>query len=334
MRDTGTCKWWLDELISSLYYRTSARELKRLDSLLRGLLYAHFSESLSGLATIRAYGEQDRFVRENAYYADLNNRSYFLTTVNQRWLSVRLDALGSLIVFSVAVMAASGGGGISPAEIGLTLTYMTQLVQVLGMCTRQLSEVENNMNAVERLLAFSTSLPQEASHIEPAPDGWPREGSIRFEDVDMSYRPGLPTVLKQVSLDIAAGERVGVVGRTGAGKSSITVALFRLCELSGGRISIDGVDIASIGLDALRRNVAIIPQDPVLFSGTLRSNLDSFGVYTDAELHDAMKRAHLSERFALDTVIADEGSNLSVGERSLVSLARALVKRVSFLWSY
>lgn len=226
------------------------------------------------------------------------------------------------------MMAASGTSGISPSEIGLALTYMTQLVQVLGMCTRQLSEVENNCNSVERLLSFSTSLPQEADHTKPAPAAWPAHGAIEFDEVDMAYRPGLPTVLKGVSLSIRGGERIGVVGRTGSGKSSLTVALYRLCELSDGGISIDGVDIASVGLDALRSSIAIIPQDPVLFSGDLRSNLDSFGVYTDAELYDAMKRAHLPERFKLDTAIADEGSNLSVGERSLVSLARALVKKV------
>lgn len=226
------------------------------------------------------------------------------------------------------MMAASGTSGISPSEIGLALTYMTQLVQVLGMCTRQMSEVENNCNSVERLLSFSTSLPQEADHSRPAPQGWPEHGAIRFDDIDMAYRPGLPTVLKSVSLGIRAGERIGVVGRTGSGKSSLTVALYRLCELSAGTISIDGIDIAQVGLDALRSSIAIIPQDPVLFSGDLRSNLDSFGVYTDAELHDAMKRSHLPERFTLDTPIADEGSNLSVGERSLVSLARALVKKV------
>lgn len=252
----------------------------------------------------------------------------FLTTVNQRWLSIRLDFCGGCLVFAVAIMAATGGGGIRPAEIALCLTYMVGIVQILGMVTRQSAEVENNMNAVERILAYSTSLPQE-KHADVAPPAeWPR-GHIQFDKVALSYRPGLPLVLKGISLDIQAGERIGIVGRTGAGKSSITIALFRLCELASGSISIDGIDVSTLNLQALRSNISIIPQDPVLFSGTLRSNLDPFDRHTDAELHDAIRRSHLPSRCTLDMVIADEGSNLSIGERSLVSLARALVRNVS-----
>ncbi|KAL7419852.1 hypothetical protein Q5752_005768 [Cryptotrichosporon argae] len=334
----------------ALYYRTSARELKRLDSMLRSLLYSHYSESLSGLATIRAYGETARFIRENGYYMDLEDRAYLLTATNQRWLSVRLDFMGALLVFAVAIMCANGGGGLSASEIALCLTYMTSITQVLGM---------RIMNAVERILYYSDgSLPQEPSHDEgevmPAP-AWPEHGKIQFDNVVMSYREGLPPVLKSISFDIAAGERVGIIGRTGAGKTSITVALYRLAEISSGAIRIDGVDVAQLALRDLRSKIAIIPQDPVLFSGTLRSNLDPFDLHDDAALHDAMQRACLlddgsalspgpgageglgagaratasapsGKRLTLDSAIEDEGANLSVGERSLVSLARALVK--------
>lgn len=321
-----------------MFYRASAREIKRLDGLLRGLLYSHISEALSGLATIQAYGEVPRFIKDNNYYIDLENRAYILTATNQRWLGVRLDFLGGLMVFAVAVMVAKGGGGILPSEIGLCLTYMTSLVQVFGMVVRQSAEVENNMNAVERILWYtdSNSLPQEPpaeiGETKPA-QSWPAEGHITFNHAVMSYRPELLPALKDVSFDIRGGEKVGIVGRTGAGKTSITVALYRLSSLTSGRITIDDIDIASLGLQDLRSRIAIIPQDPVLFSGTLRTNLDPFEQHEDQRLYDALRRASLidsdpstAKRYGLDMTIEEEGSNLSVGERSLVSLARALVK--------
>ncbi|ODO00356.1 hypothetical protein I350_06992 [Cryptococcus amylolentus CBS 6273] len=324
----------------AMYYRTSSRELKRLDSMLRSLLYSHFSESLSGIATIRAYSETPRFIKDNTYYVDLENRAYLLTATNQRWLSVRLDFLGALLVFAVAIMCAKGGGGITASEIALCLTYLTSVTQVLGMVTRQSAEVENNMNAVERVLWYSNAneLPQEAAHHLPSTDPpmtWPGQGAVEFKDAVMSYRPGLPPVLKGLSLSISAGEKVGIIGRTGAGKTSITMALFRLVELTSGSISIDSHPIDSVGLSTLRSRIAIIPQDPVLFSGTVRSNLDPFMEKEDVVLWDALKRAKLvgeggrekdEKTFGLDSVIEEEGSNLSVGERSLLSLARALVK--------
>ncbi|KAL1410097.1 hypothetical protein Q8F55_004100 [Vanrija albida] len=333
----------LGYLYFAQYYRTSAREMKRLDSMLRSLLYAHFSESLSGLATIRAYGETSRFIKENSWYMDLQDRAYLLTSANQRWLAVRLDFLGAILVFAVAVMAAAGGGGLTPAQIGLCLTYMTQITQLLGMVTRQSAEVENNMNAVERIMYYSDGgLPQEAAYnVEPEPQNWPSAGNIKLDKVVMSYRKGLPPVLKGISAEFKSGEKIGIIGRTGAGKTSITVALYRLAELTSGKITIDDVDISSLGLQTLRSHIAIIPQDPVLFSGTLRSNLDPFDLYEDERLYDALKRACLIDesghdgadpaaaragRFTLDMAIDDEGSNLSIGERSLVSLARALVK--------
>nr|XP_019004389.1 uncharacterized protein I203_02506 [Kwoniella mangroviensis CBS 8507]OCF67850.1 hypothetical protein I203_02506 [Kwoniella mangroviensis CBS 8507] len=325
----------------AMFYRTSSREVKRLDSMLRSLLYSHFSESLSGIATIRAYGETDRFVKENAYYMDLEDRAYLLSATNQRWLSIRLDFLGACLVFAVAIMSAKGGGGLTPSQIALCLTYLTSITQVLGMVTRQSAEVENNMNAVERVLwyADTTSVPQEAAHgiheTTPA-DSWPQEGAIDFENVVMSYRPGLPPVLKGLSLSVRAGEKIGIIGRTGAGKTSITMALFRLVEMSSGSIKIDGVDISKLGLNALRSRIAIIPQEPILFSGTIRTNLDPFNLYDDAVLYDALSRSCVigdktsgqQQSLHLDSVIEEEGQNLSVGQRSLVSLARALVKNV------
>ncbi|KAH7335823.1 ABC protein [Rhizoctonia solani] len=322
------------------FYRASARELKRLDSNLRSLLYSHFSESLTGLATIRAYGEVDRFLRDNKYYIDLENRALFLVSTNQRWLAIRLDFLGSLLVFSAGVMSVVGIHGVSASEIGLVLSTLTSLVQSIGMMTRQSAEVENYMNSVERLLQYTTSgdIPQEKPYVlidSAPPKSWPTHGAIEFRDLVMSYRPGLPPVLRGVSLRVRGGEKIGVVGRTGAGKSSLMAALFRIVELTSGSILVDGLDIGQMGLSAVRSKIAIIPQEAGIFSGTIRSNMDPFSEYDDATLHDALRRSHLlgqsMSSLSLDSSIAAEGANLSVGQRSLLSLARALVKQSKIL---
>ncbi|KAH9945256.1 P-loop containing nucleoside triphosphate hydrolase protein [Epithele typhae] len=337
---------------AAIFYRASARELKRLDAVLRSSLYSHFSESLSGLATIRAYGETERFIVENRTRVDIENRAYWLTVANQRWLGIRLDMMGILLSFVVAMLTVGTRFSISPSQTGVVLSYILSVQQAFGWLVRQTAEVENDFNSVERLVHYTLELEQESPHLIPerqpkAP--WPAQGTIELKDVVMKYRPGLPAVLKGMTMSVRPGEKIGIVGRTGAGKSSIMTALFRLVELSGGSIVIDGVDISAIGLDDLRKALAIIPQDPLLFSGTLRSNLDPFGVHDDAQLWDALKRAHVVEdrkiesapqsvedgsegsltpinRFTLDSPIEDEGGNLSIGQRSLVSLARALVK--------
>ncbi|KAG8702705.1 hypothetical protein FRC09_004597 [Ceratobasidium sp. 395] len=337
---------------AALFYRSSARELKRLDAILRSSLYGHFSESLSGLATIRAYDEVGRFREENRRHMDIENRAYWLTVTNQRWLGIRLDFLGTILTFCVAILAVAARFSLSPSQIGVALSYILLVQQSFGWMVRQSAEVENDMNGVERILHYAQRVEQEAPYEIPdkePPASWPENGEVELKDVVMSYRPGLPAVLRGLSLRVKGGEKIGIVGRTGAGKSSIMAALYRIVELTSGSILLDGVDISQIGLHTLRKNIAIIPQDPLLFSGTLRSNLDPFGVYDDARLWDALKRAYLVDRpttvqvnedgedvpsgaqtpvnrFTLDTVIEEEGGNLSVGQRSLVSLARALVK--------
>ncbi|KAG7451077.1 ABC protein [Guyanagaster necrorhizus] len=325
------------------FYRASAREMRRLDGMLRSVLYAHLSESLTGLPTIRAYREIPRFLNDNCFYIDLENRALILTVTNQRWLAVRLDALGAVLVLCAAVFAVVGVSGISPAEIGLVLTYSTTLTQLCGMVTRQSAEVENYMNAVERVLSYSKGevVDQEAPYQTDADKSTTQltHGSIQFRDVAMSYRPGMPQVLRGITLDIQGGEKIGIVGRTGAGKSSLMLTLLRIVEYSG-EIHIDRDDISKMGLKSLRSKMAIIPQDV----GTVRSTLDPFSIYDDAKLWDALKRSFLVDehpptansstteveihqnRITLDTVVEPEGLNFSVGQRSLLSLARALVK--------
>lgn len=219
---------------------------------------------------------------------------------------------------------------------------MVTVQQSFSWLVRQLAEVENDMVGAERVMYYANNLEQEGAHeIEgkKPPADWPREGSIQFNKVVMKYREELPFVLKGLELDIHPAEKIGIVGRTGAGKSSIMVALFRMAELASGSIVIDGQDISQMGLADLRSRISIIPQDPLLFSGTIRSNIDPFNTHTDAELYDVLRRAHLipsstsasgtdtpTTRFNLDYAVEEEGNNLSVGERSLVSLARALVR--------
>lgn len=312
----------------ALYYRRSARELKRLDSMLRSAHYAHFSESLGGMSTVRAYGEDERFVAENARRLDIQNRAFLLTRANMMWLESRLGWLGVGLMLIVALLCVfAGGRTINAAQIGMCLTFMSSISGALQGLVHVSIEIEQSMNSVERITHYC-GIPQEAAYEGAAPAAWPCEGGIQFNKSVMAYRPGLPAVLKGVSLAVQPGERVGIVGRTGAGKTSITVALYRLVELMSGSVTIDGVDIATIGLRPLRQAISIIPQDPVLFSGTLRSNLDPFEQHDDIELYDALDRAGLAGR-SLDAMVDVGGSNLSIGERSLVSLARAFVKRAA-----
>ncbi|KAI0806352.1 ABC protein [Irpex lacteus] len=313
----------------SAFYRSSAREMKRIDSMLRSFLYAHFAESLS-------YGVVDRFLQNNMYYTDLEDRAAFLTVTTK-----------GMMTFVVGILAVVGVSGINPAQIGLVLTYTTSLTQICSMLTRQSAEVENYMASVETVTHYSHggNIAQEAPHeikdTQPPPE-WPEHGAIEFNEIAMRYRPGLPLVLKGLSLSIRGGEKIGVVGRTGAGKSSLMLALFRIVELTSGTITVDGVDISKIGLRDLRKKIAIIPQD--VSTCTIRSNLDPFSMYDDAQLWDALRRSYLVDpitdddsekdglkdqnksRYTLDSTVESDGANLSVGERSLLSLARALVK--------
>ncbi|KAF7327458.1 ABC protein [Mycena kentingensis (nom. inval.)] len=332
------------------FYSSSALELKRLDAMLRSILYAHISESLTGLPTIRSYGEIARFVEQNKAYIDLENRALLLTVTGQRWLAIRLDACGAIMVFTVALFAIVGVSGISPAQVGLVLTYTTQLTQLCAMVTRSTAELENYMNSVERVVHYSRKdlIPQEGAYESDKdhnlPPEWPSRGAIEFKNVEMRYRAGMPKVLHGISLRINPGQKIGVVGRTGAGKSSLALTLLRIVEFEG-QILVDDVDISGIGLKDLRNNIAIIPQEPTLFSGTVRSVLDPFGRFDDTRLWDALRRAYLvgsgtstpldiidasehqrRNRIDLETVVEIDGANLSVGERSLLSLARALVK--------
>jgi ATP-binding cassette subfamily C (CFTR/MRP) protein 1 len=325
-------------VFSASYYRASAREMKRFESVLRSSLFAKFSEGLSGTACIRAYGLQDRFIVDIRKAIDEMNSAYFLTFSNQRWLSLRLDTIGNMLVFTTGILVVTSRFNVSPSISGLVLSYILSIVQMMQFTVRQLAEVENGMNATERLHYYGTELEEEAPlHTIEVRKSWPEKGEIIFDDVQMRYRDGLPLVLQGLTMHVAGGERIGVVGRTGAGKSSIMSTLFRLVELSGGSITVDGVDIGKVGLHDLRSRLAIIPQDPTLFRGTIRSNLDPFNEHTDLELWSALRQSDLVSdeaslddkspgRIHLDGIVEEEGLNFSLGQRQLMALARALVR--------
>jgi ABC-type multidrug transport system fused ATPase/permease subunit len=312
--------------------------MKRFEAVFRSNVFAKFSEGLSGTASIRAYGLQDSFVKSIREAIDEMNSAYYLTFSNQRWLSTRLDMIGNLLVFTTGVLVVTSRFNVSPSIAGLVLSYVLALVQMLQFTVRQLAEVENGMNSTERLHYYGTQLEEEAPlHTIDVPDTWPEKGEIVFDNVEMRYRENLPLVLQGLTMHVAGGERIGVVGRTGAGKSSIMSTLFRLVEISGGSITIDGLDISKIGLHDLRSRLAIIPQDPTLFRGTIRSNLDPFNEHTDLELWSALRQSDLVSadaslddkspgRIHLDGIVEEEGLNFSLGQRQLMALARALVR--------
>jgi ABC-type multidrug transport system fused ATPase/permease subunit len=271
------------------YYLRSSRELKRLDSVSRSPIYAHFQESLGGISTIRAFRQQDRFELENEWRVDGNLRAYFPSISANRWLAVRLEFIGAIVILAAAgfaVIAVASGTPLSAGMVGLAMSYGLQITTSLNWIVRQTVEVETNIVSVERVLEYA-QLPSEAPeiiHRNRPPVSWPSRGEVEFSNYSARYREGLDLVLKNVSLDIKSHEKIGVVGRTGAGKSSLTLALFRIIEPDTGNISLDGLNTSTIGLLDLRRRLAIIPQDAALFEGTIRDNLDPGHVHDDTEL--------------------------------------------------
>ncbi|RDL39375.1 putative multidrug resistance protein [Venustampulla echinocandica] len=323
------------------YYLRTSRELKRLDSVSRSPIYAHFQESLGGITTIRAYRQQARFAMENEWKASLLRSVSALLGFGSisdscnRWLAVRLEFLGSIIILSAAgfaIVSVSSGSKLSASMVGLAMSYALQITQSLNWIVRQTVEVETNIVSVERVLEYAR-LPSEAPEVIPRHRpavSWPAAGSVQFNNYSTRYREGLPLVLNNIDLDIKPHEKIGVVGRTGAGKSSLTLALFRIIEAAEGNISIDSLNTSTIGLLDLRRRLAIIPQDAALFEGTVRDNLDPGHVHDDTELWSVLEHARLKDHVAsmnggLEAKIHEGGSNLSQGQRQLVSLARALL---------
>ncbi|MBA0771803.1 hypothetical protein Gotri_007275, partial [Gossypium trilobum] len=317
----------------------TSREVKRLDSITRSPIYAQFGEALNGLSSIRAYKACERVAKVNGKSMDNNIRFTLANSSSNRWLTIRLETLGGLMIWLTATFAVLQNGKAEnqaafASTMGLLLSYSLNITSLLSGVLRQASQAENSLNAVERVGSY-INLPSEAPDVIEShrpPPGWPSSGSIQFEDVVLRYRPELPPVLCGLSFTTSPSEKIGIVGRTGAGKSSMLNALFRIVELEKGRILIDGCDISRFGLSDLRKALSIIPQSPVLFSGTVRLNLDPFNEHNDADLWEALERAHLKDvirrnSFGLDAEVLESGENFSVGQRQLLCLARALLRR-------
>ena len=325
-------------IIQDLFRRTS-RELKRVDAVSRSPLYAHFTETLDGMAVIRAYGAEDRMRADNEGKLDTNISVVLLYFQTNRWLSLRLESLSAVLVLAAAVFAILSRDSLQASLVGLSLSYALTFAQQLGQLVRFSTMAENTFNSVERVLEYIDVDEEAPLAVEDGapPPSWPQRGEVTFDAVQLKYRPDLPPVLKGVSFTLGAGEKVGLVGRTGAGKSTVFQGLYRIVEPSGGRISIDGVDVSTLGLHDLRRRaLAIIPQEPTLFSGTVRSNLDPFDEHSDADVWRALAKAQLAgmvkrQPEQLGMVLYEGGSNLSVGQRQLLCLARALLRHTKVL---
>ncbi|KAJ2115595.1 hypothetical protein IW146_002186 [Coemansia sp. RSA 922] len=340
-----------------VYYLNATRELKRLDSISMAPLLSLFSELITGVESIRAFGAQNQYTMEAMNRVDVHNRPYYLLWAANRWLCSRIELLGCLVAFSTTILILYSLDTIDAGLAGFVLMYAISFSDYMLWFIRNYCDCEISMNSVERVTQYMT-LEQEASMFSAAdckpPSDWPTSGSVNVEDLVVEYVPGTP-VIRGISFSVKHGEKIGVVGRTGAGKSTLSLAFMRFIEATQGRVILDNVDISKIGLEDLRRNVTIIPQDPTLFNGTIRFNLDPFAEFSDDLLWDALKRSHLVhdspstsgttspvveaadgecvvDRMSgifksLDAEIKENGQNLSLGQRQLVALARALVRR-------
>ncbi|XP_041086709.1 multidrug resistance-associated protein 1-like isoform X3 [Polyodon spathula] len=323
--------------IQSFYVATSC-QLRRLESVSRSPIYTHFNESVQGASIIRAFGEQPRFILQTNQRVDENQKSYFPRFVATRWLAVNLEFLGNSIVLSAAIFSVMAKGTLSPGIVGLSVSHALQVTGILSWIVRSWTDVENNIVSVERVKEYADTPKEAAWTLEnsPLPPAWPQTGTIELRGYGLQYRKGLEWALKDISIHIQEREKVGIVGRTGAGKSSLALGIFRILEAAKGEIYIDGINIAEIGLHELRSRITIIPQDPVLFSGTLRMNLDPFDAYSDEEVWNSLELAHLKNFVSglpdrLNHECSEGGENLSLGQRQLVCLARALLRKTKIL---
>lgn len=348
-------------------FMPGSRELKRLSSTARSPIFSHVQESITGVETIRAYGEQKRFIHEIRVKVD--NLTKIQQTVQgaNRWLSMRLQGIAALIVLAsslLILLSIYRGRGFSPSMVGFIMSYVFSSTSTLNAIIRLWAEVETQAVGLERLIEYG-NLPSEAELViedNRPPEQWPEHGGIEFNNYSTRYRAELDPVLIDISLKIRPGEKVGIVGRTGAGKSSLTLALFRLIEPYGGNITIDLINTSEIGLFDLRGKLNIIPQDAAAFEGTVRENLDPFQGYSDDRLWEVLELAHLKDhveamktelkadknntrntgqsglepttsetQVGLSAKISEGGSNLSAGQKQLMCLARALLKKSQVL---
>ncbi|XP_032930257.1 multidrug resistance-associated protein 1 isoform X2 [Catharus ustulatus] len=320
------------------FYVTTSCQLRHMEAASRSPIYSHISETFQGSSVIRAYKDQQRFISKSNFLVDENQRICFPGAVADRWLATNLEFLGNGIVLFAALFATMSRTQLSPGTAGFSLSYALQITGVLNWMVRSWTEVENNIVSVERVREYLRTPKEAPGTLNSKLQGqvWPTEGRIEFRNYSLCYRPGLELALRGVSVTINGHEKIGITGRTGAGKSSLAVGLLRLVEAAEGAILIDGQDIAQLGLHDLRTKVTVIPQDPVLFSGSLRMNLDPLNQHTDADIWTALELTQLKNFVAdlpeqLEYKCTDQGENLSTGQKQLVCLARALLRKAKIL---
>ncbi|XP_054699047.1 multidrug resistance-associated protein 1 isoform X2 [Grus americana] len=320
------------------FYVITSCQLRRAEAASRSPIYSHISETFQGSSVIRAYKDQERFILKSNFLVDENQRICFPGAVADRWLATNLEFLGNGIVLFAALFAAMGRAHLSPGTAGFSISYVLQITGILNWMVRSWTEIENSIVSVERVREYVRT-PKEAPWTlngKLQDQVWLTEGRIEFRNYSLRYRPNLELALKHVTLTISGQEKIGITGRTGAGKSTLAVGLLRLVEAAEGAILIDGLDIAQLGLHDLRTNITVVPQDPVLFSGSLRMNLDPLNHYSDADIWTALELTHLKNFVAdlpdqLEHQCSDQGENLSAGQKQLVCLARALLRKAKIL---
>ena len=311
-------------------YRWSASDLQRLDAVSRSPLQAALAEGLDGSFTIRAYGQNSFFTSSFQKFINDNSSAMLNFVASRRWLAVRLEFLGSVVTLSASFCITMFNIGLTAGLSGLLIVWSTSMTTILGFLIQAFGEAEAAITSIERMHSLEM-LPQEKSMITSedckVDKSWPRKGEIVFDNVSLRYRPSLPRSLDGLSFTVKHGERCAIVGRTGAGKSTVATALFRLVEVEEGTISLDGVDLSTLGLSDVRgrRNgMFILPQDTAVFAGSIRSNLDPFLVHSDEELIRALELIKFPQT-SLNEAVEEGGSNFSAGEKQLLCLARAML---------
>ncbi|KAF3394918.1 ATP-dependent bile acid permease [Talaromyces pinophilus] len=322
-------------------YINGARDLKRIEAVQRSPLFQQFGETLSGYISIRAYHQTSIFTAQHRKLIDRLNQPYLLQCAGKEWLTFRVTLLGSLISFSTAAFVLWSPKSIDFGNAGLVLTYSTTFTENIMWFVQVYAFIQQNLNSVDRILEYSNV---EQEHYKPRstaiydmPTDWPSQGGIRFVDYTTRYASDLNTALSKVNFEAKPGQRIGIVGRTGAGKSTLTLALLRCLEAESGRIEIDGVDISTLPLDKLRQAIAIVPQNPELFDGTIRDNLDPLQRYTDDEVISVLHQVHLFDQInatitgPVVSCLDHAADVLSLGQRQLLCIARALLRRSRIL---
>eukprot|EP01040_Poterioochromonas_malhamensis_P014174 gene14174-15673_t len=322
------------------YFRAGNTTVARLESVSRSPIYADFSQALTGMSSIRACKQETRFIDQLERALDNNSSANIFQQISTQWLAIRLDFLGSIVSFFIALLAVTDPDFVPAGYAAIGLTYSFQLTAYLKFLVRVAAQGEAQMNSTERIKYYMDNIPYEGlpeREIDPAtiPATWPEKGAIVAKNIEMRYRDG-PLVLKGIDFSIEGKQKIGVAGRTGSGKSSLMVALFRIQELAGGTLSIDNIDISTVPLDVLRKKLGIIPQDPVMFSASIRFNLDPFREFKDEDLWTVLDSVNIKEHVLslpkkLEEEVSEGGDNFSAGQRQLICIARAILRKPKIL---